>query len=237
MTVALNRERAKIKFIRDLLDDRLRRTHAESVIVTFSELQRIPLLKDEMGFRHTLKTICESSGGHISFREAVEAPLVGKLHERAANPYPDPIPPAVIGYEIHVANPSKIDEHFRIILDKEKDKKIVRRKNPPYFREVTVGELRACADNRIRFKGQVIKMRPQVATLCWLLMDSVGALITYDDIRDRIIASKKRATTSNTTIAKYVSELQVQLEKAYGHEVIFNVRSEGWRFEPEREAQ
>jgi len=94
--------------------------------------------------------------------------------------------------------------------------------------ELTVGELQTFNDGTVRFKGEIISMRGQLKELCRLFMENNQKLVTFDDVRDQIIDSKKRSSIANSTISKYVSELRSKLRKHFGSDVLPNQKKEGW---------
>ncbi len=243
MAAAESIETQRIKWIHDLLTKRLKNDGDGKVILTFKEIEEAPLLKSRLAFEHTLDFIHEQSGKKISYKEVKGSPQSVPRYDpslygttRASEPVQPAtiLPPEPIGYEVFISDTAKLTEYFAEILKQKNSKKTSRPERKHFYSEVTVGELRACSDGLIRFKNAVIEMRPQLNTLCWLFMDEVDARVTSDAIKERIIVAKKRALTTNETIAKYVSELHKHLERVYGREVIFNDRDIGWRFEPER---
>ncbi len=98
--------------------------------------------------------------------------------------------------------------------------------------EISIGNLCSYSDGTIRYDGKVIEMRVQMKDLCRLFMERKGQLITMDDIKDAIIKADKRDNTSNTTISKYVSELNKLLKEHFKKNVFINQEKEGWRFSP-----
>ncbi len=105
----------------------------------------------------------------------------------------------------------------------------IKQKSEP---EIQIGKLIIHYDNSLYFGGKTIKMRNQMVNLCRLFMEKPMRLITREDVKERIVDSEKWPTTSNETIAKYVSELHKILKIHFQKQVIFNVEGEGWRFEP-----
>lgn len=98
--------------------------------------------------------------------------------------------------------------------------------------EVQIGDLISYNDGTIRFKDKNIDIRPRLKDLCRIFMRNPDKLITLDTIREELIDQKKREGTPNATLAKYVSDLHLTLQKHYKKEVIFNQRKEGWMFNP-----
>ena len=72
--------------------------------------------------------------------------------------------------------------------------------------------LKAWKEGRITYDDVEITLRPQIKDLCRLFMNGAPRLITFDDIKDNIISSRKRDITTNTTISKYVSVLSTALD-------------------------
>jgi hypothetical protein len=103
----------------------------------------------------------------------------------------------------------------------------------PQKPELTLSKLVSYNDGLISYDGKPIEMRSQTKVLCRMFMENVGRLILVDDIKDTLIDADKRKSTSNETIAKYVSELHTILKDCYGKKVIFNQKKEGWIFNPE----
>ncbi|HUD02497.1 MAG TPA: hypothetical protein VMR46_00550 [Candidatus Paceibacterota bacterium] len=240
MTAGDETEIQRTRLILGLLKQHLN----EESRVAFLSLDTLRKVKDAplgstTAIEKTLEWIVDASNGEITF-DVVETPTMWQREVDTAHPDPEPPvfgPLVKSGFRVWVSNPKKIDEYFNAILkEKNLSVKKPRSKKKPFFSEIVIGKLHACADGLIRFGGNVVDMRPQLATLCWLFMEHEGALVTIDDIKERIIEASKRAGTSNTTIAKYVSELHRPLQDVYGGEVIFNEKDIGWRFEPERTA-
>jgi len=98
--------------------------------------------------------------------------------------------------------------------------------------ETQIGDLIGYNDGTIRFKGEIMDMRPRVKDLCRIFMKNPLKLITIDTIREEIVDQKKRKITPNATISKYVSELHKILGEYFKKKVIFNQRKEGWIFKP-----
>lgn len=73
-------------------------------------------------------------------------------------------------------------------------------------------------------------MRGQLKELCRYFMGRQGRLVTIDEIKEEIIYADKRKTTSNTTIAKYVSELRSSLKPYFKKDLFPNQEGEGWFF-------
>lgn len=100
--------------------------------------------------------------------------------------------------------------------------------------EVSVENLSAYSDGSIRYKDNNIGMRNQLKDLCRIFLKNPKRLITPEDIKDNIISSQRRETTSNSTISKYVSELHTALKSQFKRRVIFSQHEEGWHFDPTR---
>lgn len=98
--------------------------------------------------------------------------------------------------------------------------------------EMQIKGLSSKADGSISYEGKTLKMRGQIKELCRLFMMNANSQTTIDDIREEIIMSTKRDKTPDSTIAKYVNELHLILQKSFGKEVIFNQPKEGWTFKP-----
>lgn len=103
----------------------------------------------------------------------------------------------------------------------------------PQKPEIIIEKLISYNDGIIAYDGKPLEIRSQTKVLCRLFMENVGRLILVDDIKDVLIDADKRRSTSNETIAKYVSELHIILKDVYGKKVIFNQKKEGWIFDPE----
>jgi len=97
--------------------------------------------------------------------------------------------------------------------------------------ELSIDKLDAYSDGTIRYNNEILWMRNQMKDLCRLFMEHPNRTLTIDDIKETIICSNKRATTSKGTISKYVSELRRILNPHFGKEVFINQKDEGWRFE------
>lgn len=96
----------------------------------------------------------------------------------------------------------------------------------------SAGDLVAYSDGTIRFEGADVRMRNQLKDLCRLFMSQPGRLFTIDDIKENLIPAKKRSSTPNITIAKYVSELRNILFDLTKKNHISNQKEEGWVFTP-----
>ena len=98
--------------------------------------------------------------------------------------------------------------------------------------EAEAGNLAFFNDGTLRYKGEILKIRPQLKYLCKIFIENTNKLITLDTIKDEIIKADRRHTISYTTISKYVSELHNSLKIHFGKKVIFNHKEEGWHFKP-----
>ncbi len=109
------RQTEKIKKVQEELKKGLVKTDKESVFFDYFKLHGIPLLNDQTGFKKILEVIEESSGGKVSWHEVIGQRRAGVT---AANPEPELFAPEPVGLEIHVEDPSKVDEYFSSILKK-----------------------------------------------------------------------------------------------------------------------
>lgn len=98
--------------------------------------------------------------------------------------------------------------------------------------ETEIKGLAVYSDGSIRYKSEVVPVRTQLKTLCWLFMRHPNRLLTPEDIRDEIVRADRRKSVPRITIAKYVSELHNLLKLHFKKEVIFNQQQEGWYFKP-----
>ena len=99
---------------------------------------------------------------------------------------------------------------------------------------IIVGPLAYTEDGRITYRGENIKMRPQIKTLCILFMQHHKDLTDYSIIKDNLIVADKRHKVDWETIQKYVSELHKLLKKEFKKKVIFLVPKEGYIFDTTR---
>jgi hypothetical protein len=105
----------------------------------------------------------------------------------------------------------------------------------PVAPEMKIGKLISYTDGTIAYGDSLLDLRGQIKVLCRIFMENKGVLIQPDYIKMELINSDKRDSTSDTTLAKYVSELHTVLKEHYGKPVIFNEKKEGWRFDPDRD--
>lgn len=105
----------------------------------------------------------------------------------------------------------------------------------PVVAEIEIGKLISYSDGTISYGGSLLDLRGQIKVLCRIFMENKGVLVQPDYIKRELINSDKRQNTSDTTLAKYVSELHTILRECFGKPVIFNEKKEGWRFDPERD--
>jgi len=94
--------------------------------------------------------------------------------------------------------------------------------------EIAVGDLVAYSDGTIRYKNEIVDLRNQLKDLCRLFMRNQNRVLILEDIKNEIIPAPKRKTTSNQTIAKYVSELRTSLKGCFQRDVLHNQKGEGW---------
>lgn len=97
-----------------------------------------------------------------------------------------------------------------------------------------VGSLAYYSDNTIRFSKTIIPLRKQLVALCRLFLERPNMLVTYDDIKERIIKADKIKQTNYKTIQKYVSALRDPLKKHYRKDMFRYISGDGWVFEPEK---
>lgn len=76
-------------------------------------------------------------------------------------------------------------------------------------------------DGRITYDTVPVTLRPQLKDLCRLFLKKPNILITFDDIRENVIATRKRDIINNKTLSKYVNELSVVLD-AYSRTLKIN---------------
>ena len=93
--------------------------------------------------------------------------------------------------------------------------------------EITHSNLSSCSDGTIRYKGTIIKLRPQIKDLCRLFLENYERLVTQSDIKDKIIKSSKRNKIDYNTLSKYISELRTSLMTYIGKNVIHLEKEEG----------
>lgn len=67
-------------------------------------------------------------------------------------------------------------------------------------------------DGRITYDTVSVTLRPQVKDLCRLFLKRPNVLVTFDDIRENIVSSRRRDIIKNKTLSKYVNELSVVLD-------------------------
>ncbi len=133
--------------------------------------------------------------------------------------FPDDFPQKALGYLSRISGTPTTQAPKPLSLEPKKP-------------EMEIGKLISYNDGSIAYDGENLEIRAQLKDLCRLFMQNVSRLVLVDDIRDLIIDSNKRDTTSNNTLSKYVSELHGILSKKYGKKVIFNDQKEGWIFRP-----
>ena len=97
--------------------------------------------------------------------------------------------------------------------------------------KITIGHLVYDTDGGIYFKNKLIKMRPQIQNLCILFIKNHKKLVDYSNIKDEIIAVKKRNTSGFTNITKYVNELHKILRKHFKRDVLFNMEKNAYLFD------
>jgi hypothetical protein len=219
----------KIEALRIFIKSRLINPEQESITCSFTELILQPLLSDQMGLEILLNLLQEKTDGKISWQSKTvlkKLSILGKFNGSSYEMRELP------GFTLHMENPNKIDIYFDSVLEKlhsnSKDNKVKK----TYKNEITVGKLKSGTDGLIRFGENVVELRPQLNTLCRMFMQNVGSLLDIDTIKEELISSDKQPFTSNSTLAKYVSELQKKLKSLYGSKVIFSVSKSGWMFDP-----
>lgn len=118
----------------------------------------------------------------------------------------------------------QIDE----LEEKIESVKNIPRKSDFLPKEIVIGSLVYGLDGTIKFKSKILEMRPQIKTLCILLMKNHGNSVDYSRIKDELISTKKRSSTGFKTITKYAGELHKILEIHFKKKVIFNFEKEGY---------
>lgn len=98
-------------------------------------------------------------------------------------------------------------------------------------KELVIGPLVYCLDGSICFKNKILKIRPQMKTLCIFFMKNHKKSVDYSTIKDEIIDAKKRSYTTFKTITKYVSELHNLLRKHFKKNVIIPNGDQGYIFD------